>query len=241
MLPHRRVDDSDSDRILVAISARSASFRIERIVVLLHLASFRRAWQLVNIRRIRHSRRQSFISRGCLMRTRLCLFMLLLSLTGATLAYGQGEKKPRTVADYHPRMLKELSTLLPETFRAALAERGVQGNKDMKQIVHGELFPSRVKVVYSGMKRPLLEDKRNLIISWANQFAGMPEFYTVPYQTELLFTEGSEKYWLAVRRELLAHDWKQGDVLELCVIKMGNVRVGDEFEPVLLVEQFIQE
>jgi hypothetical protein len=174
------------------------------------------------------------------MKTRLCLFMLLLSVTGATFTYAQGEKKPRTVADYHPRRLKELSTLLPETFRAVRAERGVQGDKDMKQIIHGELFPSRVKVVYGGMQRRLLEDKRNVIVGWANQFAGMPEFYTVPYQTELLFTEGGEKYWLAVRKELLAHDWKQGDALELCVIKLGNVRIGDEFEPVLLVEQIVQ-
>ncbi len=171
------------------------------------------------------------------MKTRLCLLILLLSTTGATLTYGQGEKKPRTIADYQPRTLQELTTLLPETFRAALAERGVQGNKDMKQIVHGQLFPSRVKVVYSGTKRSLLEDKRNVIISWANQFAGMPEFYTVPYQTELLFTEGGENYWLAVHKDLLAQEWKQGDALELFVIKLGNVRIGEEFEPVLLVER----
>jgi len=175
------------------------------------------------------------------MKTRLCLFMLLLSITGATLTYAQGEKKPRTIADYQPRTLQELTNLLPETFRAALAARGVDGNKDMKQIVHGELFPSRVKVVYSGTKRLIVEDKRNLIISWANQFAGMPEFYIVPYQTELLFTEGSEKYWLAVRKELLAQGWKQGETLELCVIKLGNVRIGDEFEPVLLVEQVVRQ
>lgn len=182
-----------------------------------------------------------YISRRCLMRTRLCLFMLLLSLTGATLTYGQGEKKPRTVADYHPRTLRELATLLPETFRAARAERGVHGNKDLKQIVHGELFPSRVKVVYSGTKRPILEDKRNVIIAWANQFAGVPQFYTVPYQTELLFTEAGENYWLAVRKEHLEHDWKQGDELEFCVIKLGSVRIAAEFEPVLLVERFIQQ
>jgi len=175
------------------------------------------------------------------MKFRLYLFMLLLSIAGATLTYAQGEKKPRTIADYRPRMLRELNTLLPEVFRAALAERGVEGNKDMKQIVHGELFPSRVKVVYSGTQRPLLEDKRNVIIGWANQFAGAPEFYTKPYQTELLFTEGDEKYWLAVHKDLLDHDWKRGDALELCVIKMGNVRIGTEFEPVLLVEQEIRE
>lgn len=173
------------------------------------------------------------------MKIRLCLFMLLLSITGATLTYAQGEKKPRTIADYQPRTLQQLTNLLPETFRAALAARGVEGNKDMKQIVHGELFPSRVKVVYSGTQRALVEDKRNLITSWANQFAGVPEFYTVPYQTELLFTEGAEKYWLAVHKDLLAQDWKQGEWLELCVIKFGNVRIGDEFEPVLLVEKVV--
>lgn len=173
------------------------------------------------------------------MKTRLCLFMLLLSITGATLTYAQGEKKPRSIADYVPRTLQELTNLLPEAFRAALAERGVEGNKDLKQIVHGELFPSRVRVVYSGTKRPLVEDKRNLIISWANQFAGMPEFYTVPYQTELLFTEGDKSYWLAVHKDLLAQDWKPGEALELCVIKFGNVQIGDEFEPVLLVEKVV--
>ena len=174
------------------------------------------------------------------MKIRLCFLILLLSITGTALTHAQGEKKPRTVADYQPRTLQELTTLLPETFRAALAERGVQGNKDMKQIVHGELFPSRVKVVYSGTKRPLVQDKRNVIIGWANQFAGMPEFYTVPYQTELLFTEGGENYWLAVHKELLDQDWKRGETLELCVIKMGNVRIGDQFEPVLLAERVIR-
>ena len=167
--------------------------------------------------------------------------MLLVALTCATITYGQSEKKPRTVADYKPRMLRDLTTLVPETFRTALAERGAEGNKDLKVIVHGELFPSRVKVVYSGKQRPLLEDKRNLIVGWANQFAGMPEFYTAPYQTELLFTENGENYWLAVRKELLDHDWKQGEQLELCIIKMGNVRIGDELEPVILVEQVIRK
>jgi hypothetical protein len=169
------------------------------------------------------------------------LFVLLLSLIGAAITYGQGEKKPRTIADYQPRTLRELSTLVPETFRAALAARGEEGNKDLRVIVHGELFPSRVKVVYSGTKRPLLQNKRNLITRWANQFAGMPEFYTEPYQTELLFTEGDENYWLAVRKDLLEYDWKQGEALDLCIIKMGNVRIGDELEPVLLVEKIIQQ
>ena len=56
------------------------------------------------------------------MKTRLCLFVLLLSLTGVSLSFGQGNKKARTIDDYRPRTLKELRTLLPETFRKALVE-----------------------------------------------------------------------------------------------------------------------
>ena len=168
-------------------------------------------------------------------------YVLLLFVSSVITTEAQTEKKPRTVADYQPRTLQELTTLLPEPSRAALAERGISGNKDMRLIVHGALFPSRVKVVYSGTQRPLLADKRNLIVGWANQFAGMPEFYTVPYQTELLFTEGGENYWLAVHKDLLANEWKQGETLELCVIKLGNVRIGDEFAPVLLVERVIPQ
>jgi hypothetical protein len=105
--------------------------------------------------------------------------------------------------------------------------------------VHAVAVDNCVKVVYSGTKRPLLVDKRNVISSWANQFAGAPEFYTKPYQTELLFKEDNQSYWLVVHKDLLAQDWKQGETFELCVIKFGNVRIGDKFEPVLLVEKVI--
>jgi len=58
-------------------------------------------------------------------------------------------------------------------------------------------------------------------------------------QTELLFTEGVEKYWLAVHKDLLAQEWKQGEELELCVIKLGNVQIGEALEPVLLMEKVV--
>src|SRR5262249_9724847 len=132
------------------------------------------------------------------MKTRVCLFVLLLSLTASTLAGGQGQKKPRTIDDYRPRTLQELSTSLPETFRKALATHDAKNDKT-RLVVHAELFPSRVKVAYAETQRPLLEDKKDVISSWANQFAGVPEFYTGPYQTEVLVTEGDENYWLAVK------------------------------------------
>lgn len=176
------------------------------------------------------------------MKTRLCVFMFILSMIVTTMVYGQGQKKPRSIDDYRPRTLRELGTLLPETFRSALVERGGDGGvKDLREIVHGELFPSRIKAVYSGEKRQLLESKRRVISSWANQFAGAPEFYTAPYQTELLFTEDSKSYWLAVRKEFPEENWRRDEAFDLCIIKLGHARIGEDLEPVLLVEKVIQQ
>ena len=179
------------------------------------------------------------------MRSRVCLFVLLLSLTASILAYGQGPKKPRTDEDYVPRTLRQLSTLLPPAFEAELARRPPGDVPAV--IVHSDSLPSRVKVLYDGATRPLHEKKKAVIQSWAHQFAGMVEFYTVPYQTEMLFTENGENYWLAVRTESLPkfeQELNKGDAVELFVIKMGNTELVEndkKLEPVLLVERFTKQ
>ena len=168
------------------------------------------------------------------MKTRLFLFVLLLTSIGA--AYTQGEKKPRTEADYRSRTLRELTTLLPDY----MANDPQSKEPNLRVIVHADLLPSRVKVLYDGTARPLVESKKQVIASWANRFAGAPEFYTAPYQTEMLFTEDGKSYWLAVRKDSLPRleqELKKGDTIELFLIKMGNARIDDKLEPVLLVEK----
>jgi len=178
------------------------------------------------------------------MKTRVCLFLLLLSLTATMLAYGQGEKKPRTEEDYYPRTLRDLSTLQPPPFAEALKNRD---NKDLAIIVHGDLLPSRVKAVYEGTTKPLNKMKKDIILSWANKFAGAPESYTASYQTEMLFTENGENYWLAVRTESVPkfeEELKKGEAVELFLIKMGSVRIertDEKLEPVLLVEKYVKQ
>jgi hypothetical protein len=89
--------------------------------------------------------------------------------------------------------------------------------------------------------------KKQVILSWANKFAGAPESYTIRYQTEMLFTENGENYWLAVRTESLPkfeQELKKGEAVELFLIKMGSVRIersDDKLEPVLLVERFAKQ
>lgn len=165
------------------------------------------------------------------MKTRLRLFALLLvALSVTTVANSQGEKKPRTTADYRPRTLSELTTLQPDDV-----------SDDPAIVVHADLLPSRVKVVYEGATRPLPDIRKRVIAEWANQFAGAPDFYTKAYETEKVFVEDGKNYWLAVKQELLAQlaqNLKKGDRVELFLIKPGSTCVENKPEPVLLVERF---
>ena len=172
------------------------------------------------------------------MKTRLCLSVLVL-IAMAGLVYSQGgPKKARTIDDYRPTTLRELSALQPD----AVAEE--PSYQDLRIIVHGTIFPSRLKVVFDGTRRPLLETKKTVIKMWANRFAGAPEFYTGPYETEMLFTENGENYWLAVRKEYLPQferELKKGDAIELFVIKLGSARdEANKLMPVLLVEKYLK-
>lgn len=172
------------------------------------------------------------------MKTRLCLSVLVLISTAA-LIYGQGgPKKPRTIDDYRPTTLGELSALQPD---GVLKEPNYQ---DSRIIVQAQIFPSRFKVVFDGTKRALLDTKKTVIAQWANRYAGAPEFYTRPYETEMLFTENGESHWLAVRNEFLPQfeqELKKGDAIELFVIKLGSARdEANKLVPVLLVEKYLK-
>ena len=110
--------------------------------------------------------------------------------------------------------------------------------------MHGDLLPSRVKVVYEATTRPLNKMKKDVILSWSNQFAGAPQFYTAAYQTEMLFTENGEDFWLAVRTDAVPkfeQELKKGDAVELFLIKMGSIKIertDEKLEPVVLIEKY---
>lgn len=176
------------------------------------------------------------------MKSRLCIIVLLLTSISATiLAYAQGPKRPRNDADYRARTLSELNALQPEYI---LNNPEYKAAVNLRVVAHyGDLLPSRVKVLYDGTTRPLVANKKYLIAEWANRFAGMPGSYIDPYQTEMLFTENGKDHWLVVRNDSLSkfeQELQKGDAVELFLIKLGNVYVDDNFEPVLLVDKFVK-
>ena len=145
---------------------------------------------------------------------------------------GAGPKRARTPDDYKPRTLKQI---------AAASEAEGNREKDAEEVVLGDLFPSRVRVVYKGSARPLPRSKKDVIHRWAQQYAGNPVHYTAPYETEMLFDEDGAGHRLAVHKRLLPRferELKEGEAIDLYVIRLGGVRTDGKWEWVLLAETF---
>jgi hypothetical protein len=171
------------------------------------------------------------------MKGKLSYFALLVSLLlGGYSAYGQDPlqakpKKPRTLDDYKLQTLKEVA--------AAGSDAESRGNKNDTMIVHADILPSRVRATYTGSTRPLLQIKKEVLRQWARLYAGFPEGYTEPYDTEALFTEEGAEYWLAVRKKSLPEferEMKRGEAVDLYLIRVGASKVADKWEQMLLIE-----
>jgi hypothetical protein len=146
-------------------------------------------------------------------------------------ASGPGPKKARTPDDYQARTLRELDA--PDD----AAEVRRDGEKEVT--LRGDISPSRVRVIYAGSTKPIAKDKKRLIEDWARRFAGSPEHYTKPYETEALFTEEGAERWLVVHKKLLPQlkeELKKGEAVDLFVIRLGGVRSDGKWDGVILVE-----
>lgn len=173
------------------------------------------------------------------MESKLTHFVLLTALLiGCGLAYGQDSlgarpKKARTPEDYKPRTLKEVA--------AEKAGAESRGNKEETMRVDGDILPSRARAAYTGTARPLPQIKKEVLRQWARLYAGSPEGYTEPYETELLFKEGGAEHWLAVRKKSLPQferELKPGAAVDLYLIRVGAAKTSDEWESVLLIESW---
>lgn len=166
----------------------------------------------------------------------LAVFSLVFVLT-SPVAYGQNmlgsiPKKARTAADYQPRTLQDVVK--------TGASRRTLCRGENTLILSGNLLPSRVRVTYIGSLQPMPEPKQQILREWAQQYAGVPEGYTQPYQTEMLFQEGEMEYWLAVKQKdilRLQKEIRSGAAVDLNLIRVGGMR-GASWEGLLLVESF---
>ena len=161
------------------------------------------------------------------------LFVYSLALTiYAQDPAGPRPKRARTAEDYQVGTLKELAA------KAASAER----NKEETMAVDPNLSPTCVTAKYAGSTARTPEAKANLIREWARRYAGAPETYT-RYDIDVAFTEKGSTYWLTFTKKTLDSFWnsdKWNKPVDLFLIKLGAVKQGNDWVPVLLVESFAQ-
>jgi hypothetical protein len=167
----------------------------------------------------------------------ILLFLLLpLSFSIVALAQdprGPHPKKARTPEDYKPARLKTLTI--------KTSDASTRTNKEETMIVTPDILPSRVRVTFTGTTRPIPQIKTEVLRQWARLYAGSPEFYTKPYETEMLITEEGDEHWLAVKSELLPRlkqEIKEGTEVDLYLIRVGAALISNAWEPMLLVENF---
>jgi hypothetical protein len=160
------------------------------------------------------------------------LWIALMLVVGA--ACGQdgqaGLKKPLGFEDYTPRSLKAIAAMKPDS-------NSLRDKQD-KIMVTADDLRSRVRVTYGGLTRPLPQLKKEVIGQWARLYAGAVESYTEIYQSEMLFIDGGVKFWLAVPKNsdlFSRRSFRKGEPLDLCLIRLGAVIVGDKYDWTLLV------
>lgn len=160
----------------------------------------------------------------------LCSFGVGISAQEPT---GPHPKRARVAEDYQPGTLKELAA------KAASAES--LGNKEETMVVDPDLSPTRVRATYAELTARIPEAKAELIRQWARRYAGAPETYTKAYEVDVAFTENGTHYWLTFSKKTLNSFWNAGVLnkpVDLFLIKMGSIKQGDTWKPVLLVESF---
>lgn len=145
---------------------------------------------------------------------------------------GPRPKRARVPEDYQVGSLKDLAAKAPS------AES--RGNKLETMLVDSDLSPTRVSVKYAGLTARTPENKAELIRQWARLYAGSLDTYK-PYEVDVAFKENGIDYWLTFTQKTLTAFWDSGlsnKPVDLFVIKMGKVKQGDKWVPVVLVESF---
>jgi hypothetical protein len=131
---------------------------------------------------------------------------------------------------YVPRTIKEIIT------RHSSSESLSKANVMMT----GDTFPSRVTVTHTGESRKTPPEKMQHLEMLIETFKVSPEVVK-KYETELLFREGSEEYWLPVQGGLLPYFQKEltkGETVIIYAEWVGARKVDGKWIWIFIVNEF---
>ena len=88
----------------------------------------------------------------------------------------------------------------------------------------------------------LLKSRQScVVLSAAAGVFGHPKDYADRYETEYLYKEGADEYWLGTQTPVAKYfpkELKPGDKITLYVISIGGYRTKDGVDCVILVEEY---
>ena len=138
---------------------------------------------------------------------------------------GWGAYQPRTL----DQIIKQHSRTVADT----------QARVDL--FFTAELFPSRVKVTYTGQIRKIAATRKEFIARWAT--TRNAQQLSALFEEELLFKEGAVDYWLPVQKQVIPYfkeELKPGDPVELLLIWIGARSESKVADWIFLVNEFEQ-
>ena len=170
------------------------------------------------------------------MKVKLTLIVLALAVSCASVFTVRAQDFPWK--DFERRTLKEIATL-NETEDVEDRKRLPDQNR---LIARGKILPSVVRATYTGKSRPIDEKRRKFIELWAGSYFSQSPGYAANYESEFLFKEGADEYWLPVQKQVASHfpkELQQDDAIDLYLIRPGGI--SDKGKPtdwIFLVEEF---
>jgi hypothetical protein len=156
---------------------------------------------------------------------RKILFLIAILAGSAASAAAQGF--PYDI--FKPRPLKEVTATTTKSVRP-----------DDSGFFATTLLESKMLVTFTGQSRPMLPARKQFLSNWAGLF-NHPKEYAARYETEYLYKEGDDEYWLGTQTPVTKYfpkELKPGDKITLYVISIGGYRTKEGFDCVILVEEF---
>lgn len=131
---------------------------------------------------------------------------------------------------FKPRTLKEVISITSGSVRP-----------DDHMFLAQNQLESRVEVVFTGKSRPIGKLRKAFIEWWFGMLRSEQKKLAELYDSEYLYKEGEDEYWLPTSRPITKYfdkELKPGDKMDLYLISTGAYRNGSDIDCVLLVEEF---
>jgi hypothetical protein len=110
-----------------------------------------------------------------------------------------------------------------------------------QMVMRGKILPSVVRVTYTSESRPISAEHQKFIELWADVYSEQKQVYAKRFESEFLFTEGPEQYWLPVQgpvAKYLNKELQKGDAVDLYLVRPGGMRIKEKVDWIFLVEEF---